>query len=207
MSHRKTIFLFIHTSFHTFHLSLLSHLFVEMSKAHPFLITSTFVLITFQLDTASSTNESSLLQVKELNIFDYRKMYNLRFNPSNIMKSESEALLQEASSSEPESHIMKPNNKTLLYNVDLIGNRIKNILFGNGQTVLNAPKQGKGLLNLFDIIQFENTVCTVATDINELTGICYSALECVSYGGVAVDKCAQGVGVCCVCGFFTSYIR
>lgn len=180
-----------------------------MSKAHSLLITITFVLITFQLDTVDGGNgsHSTLLEVKELNIFDYRKMYNLRFNPSNIIKNSSEDTLEEIqveAASEPETNIMKPNNKTLLYNVNLIGNRLKNILFGNGRTVLNAPpnhntKQGKGLLNLFDIIQFENTICTVTTDINEFTGICYSAAECDSYGGVAVDVCAQGVGVCCVC--------
>lgn len=174
-----------------------------MSKAHLLLIALPVVLITFQLDTVDGGNESQspILEVKELNIYDYRKMYNLRFNPSNIIKNDSETTFTEVqipSASEPESNIMKPNNRTLLDNVNLIGNRLKNMLFGNGQTVVSAPK-GKGLLNIFDIIQFENTVCTVTTDINELVGICYSDLECASYGGVAVDKCAQGVGVCCVC--------
>lgn len=201
----KTFF-FSLTTFYTFHLSLLSHLSVEMSEAHPLLITFTLVLITFQLDTVNSRNESrkTLLEVNELNIFDYRKMYNLRFNPSNIIKNDNATVVEEVQSqaaSEPESNIMKPSNKTLLYNVSWIGNRLKNILFGNGQTVISSPKHGKGLLNLFDIIQFENSVCTVTTEINEVTGICYSAAECDSYGGIAVDKCAQGVGVCCVCEF------
>lgn len=176
-----------------------------MSKAHSLIITFTLVLITFQLDTVAGRNESqsTLFEVKDLNLFNYRKMYNLRFNPSKIMKSHLEEV-QSQSASEPVSHIMKPSNKSLLYNVNWIGNRLKNILYGNGQTVLKTPKHGKGLLNLFDIIQFENTVCTVTTEINELTGICYSAAECDSYGGVAIDQCAQGVGVCCVCELMIS---
>lgn len=59
---------------------------------------------------------------------------------------------------------------------------------------------GRGLLSLFNIIAFENSECLSTQEANAgVSGTCYHDYECASMGGAAIDSCADGLGVCCVC--------
>lgn len=64
----------------------------------------------------------------------------------------------------------------------------------------NRQNKPKGFLNLFEVIQFENSKCSVSMgDIRSMSGTCYHEFECQSLGGIATESCADGVGVCCIC--------
>lgn len=55
-------------------------------------------------------------------------------------------------------------------------------------------------LNLFNVIKFDNIPCKSNQPmLTEMSGTCYHAEECNQMGGVAVDNCADGFGVCCAC--------
>lgn len=79
-------------------------------------------------------------------------------------------------------------------------------LFNYG-VFLNLPlahpqNGGSRFLNLFNVIKFENIPCTSSqTMLTEMSGTCYHEDECRQMGGTAVDNCADGFGVCCVCEY------
>jgi len=54
-------------------------------------------------------------------------------------------------------------------------------------------RNGK-FLSMFEIIKFENDVCTTGSNRN---GTCFSSQECEDKGGEKDGDCAQGYGVCC----------
>lgn len=59
---------------------------------------------------------------------------------------------------------------------------------------------GQRFLNIFNVIKFDNIPCASHKEpLTPLNGTCYSQVECDQLGGVAVDDCAGGFGVCCVC--------
>jgi len=61
------------------------------------------------------------------------------------------------------------------------------------------------LLNVFNIVKFPNDGCNSS---NNAYGVCYTATECTSLGGLSSGSCASGFGVCCTfsggCGASTS---
>jgi len=65
-------------------------------------------------------------------------------------------------------------------------------------------RQDKGF-NVINIVKFNNDACTTGSGES---GVCYTASECSSLGGVASGSCAKGFGVCCFfrveCGTTTS---
>jgi len=70
--------------------------------------------------------------------------------------------------------------------------------------ILAEERNGK-LLNVFNVIRFPNDACTTSANTN---GVCYSASECRTRGGLSQGTCATGFGVCCAfigrCGGSTS---
>ncbi|KAJ6636937.1 hypothetical protein Bhyg_09663 [Pseudolycoriella hygida] len=57
-------------------------------------------------------------------------------------------------------------------------------------------------LNIFNIIKIENIPCaSPSLLLMQLNGTCYHKFECDQLGGIAVDTCAGGFGVCCVFQF------
>lgn len=68
---------------------------------------------------------------------------------------------------------------------------------------LAQPQNGASrFLSLFNVIKFENIPCTSSqTMLTEMSGTCYHVDECRQMGGTAVDNCADGFGVCCVCEY------
>lgn len=106
---------------------------------------------------------------------------------------------------ESRNHIMRPNNR-VEYALDFLANRLKKLLYYSSD--YNRPESkvspqltslGK-VLNLFSLIKFENIPClTAQKPLRQLSGTCYSEADCANLGGLAVDRCASGFGVCCVC--------
>lgn len=106
---------------------------------------------------------------------------------------------------ESRNHIMRPNNR-VEYALDFLANRLKKLLYYSSD--YNRPESkvspqltslGK-FLNLFSLIKFENIPClTAQRPLKQLSGTCYKESDCANLGGLAVDRCASGFGVCCVC--------
>lgn len=111
------------------------------------------------------------------------------------------------------TNIMKPSRVQAA--LQFINTRVKDFIkygLGPGGTpVVNrvnataAPGSGQRFLNLFNVIKFDNVPCaSQLAPLTPLNGTCYHKFECDQLGGVAVDECAGGFGVCCVCMYSMS---
>lgn len=60
-------------------------------------------------------------------------------------------------------------------------------------------KKNKRFLNIFTILQFENSRCQAQGSFLSYEGTCYHRNECAALGGFSMGACAKGYGVCCVC--------
>lgn len=106
------------------------------------------------------------------------------------------------------NHIMKPNIK-LESTLSFLAARLKKLIYFSADESRPESKISPQLsalgrfLNLFQIIKFENIPCTTARrPLRQLNGVCYHKVECKQLGGIAVDQCASGFGVCCICKYF-----
>lgn len=85
--------------------------------------------------------------------------------------------------------------------IQLIKNRVKH-LFTYGLDGSETNKNGQRFLNIFNVIKFQNVPCSSQkAPLTSLNGTCYNQDECDRLGGVAVDGCAGGFGVCCICEY------
>ncbi|XP_053699105.1 uncharacterized protein LOC128746079 [Sabethes cyaneus] len=65
--------------------------------------------------------------------------------------------------------------------------------------VIQKNKSPLTLLSVFDIIRFENSPCVAKRDnLTTLYGVCFQEVQCHQLGGVPMDLCAAGFGICCV---------
>lgn len=81
-----------------------------------------------------------------------------------------------------------------------LNTRIKNLFSIN----VNANPNTQRFLNVFNVIKFQNIPCASSKPpLTSLSGTCYHKFECDQLGGIAVDTCAGGFGVCCVCKFIS----
>lgn len=108
---------------------------------------------------------------------------------------------------ESRNHIMRPNNR-VEFALSFLSERLKQLLYHSMDESRPESKLSPHLttlgrfLNLFNLIRFENIPCMTAhKPLRQLSGTCYSEIECSNLGGIAVDQCASGFGVCCVCKF------
>jgi hypothetical protein len=72
-------------------------------------------------------------------------------------------------------------------------------LFGVALLVTGAlatPTRDEKFLSVFNIVKFNNDVCTAASSASTM-GTCYTASECTTLGGTADGTCASSFGVCC----------
>lgn len=106
------------------------------------------------------------------------------------------------------TNIMKPSRVQAA--LQFINTRVKEFIkYGlrpGGTPVINrvnataATGSGQRFLNLFNVIKFDNVPCATQLEpLTPLNGTCYHKFECDQLGGVAVDECAGGFGVCCIC--------
>lgn len=108
---------------------------------------------------------------------------------------------------ESRKHIMRPNNR-VEHALDFLAQRLKHLLMHSADKARPESKISPHLsslgrfLNLFSLIRFENVPCVTAMKpLRQLSGTCYNEIDCIKLGGIAVDQCADGFGVCCVCEF------
>lgn len=143
---------------------------------------------------------------------DYKNIYKLRFNPNendfvkntkltevieNVVTVCEEEILEQVTTELPvnnkiEKNIMKPNS------LNFLTPQIKSFLNFNKSESL--PNGSKRFLNLFNIIKFQNGPC-FSTNIlyGQMNGTCFHKMECDQLGGLSLNSCANGFGVCCVC--------
>lgn len=71
--------------------------------------------------------------------------------------------------------------------------------FGTVERIQDKPIKNKRFLNIFTILQFENSRCQAQGTFLSYEGTCYHRSECAALGGYSMGACAKGYGVCCVC--------
>lgn len=143
--------------------------------------------------------ESSTLQsLKE------KVAQNSNENSSNI--DDIETPKQEADETKNQ-HIMKPDNR-VEHALNFLANRMKNLIYYGNDQKIHGSKAAPHLLtlgkflNLFSTIRFDNIPCiTGRKPMRQLSGTCLNEVECVNLGGISMDRCANGFGVCCVCEY------
>lgn len=110
----------------------------------------------------------------------------------------------------PNATVIQPNSTTtnimvpsrVHSTIQLIKNRVKHLFSYGLDASETANKNGQRFLNIFNVIQFRNVPCSSQkAPLTPLNGTCYNQDECDRLGGVAVDGCAGGFGVCCVCKY------
>jgi hypothetical protein len=103
-------------------------------------------------------------------------------------------------------HIMKPNNR-VEHALNFLTNRMKNLMHYTRDNEIHHDKKlsphlltlGK-ILNLFSLLNVEHTPCLSGRKpLRQLSGTCLNPNECVNLGGISMDRCANGLGVCCIC--------
>lgn len=106
---------------------------------------------------------------------------------------------------ENRKHIMRPNHR-IEHALEFLAGRLKKLMLQTSHANLLPAKLSPQLttlgrfLNLFSLVKVENLPCTTAMKpLKQLSGTCYSENECLNLGGTAVDHCANGFGVCCIC--------
>lgn len=106
-------------------------------------------------------------------------------------------------------HIMKPNNR-YEHALNFLANRMKSLLYYSNdnarpESQLMPPhllSLGK-VLNIFSMIRLDNGPCIAGhKPMKQLSGSCLNEAECINFGGISMNRCANGLGVCCVCKIF-----
>lgn len=104
-------------------------------------------------------------------------------------------------------HIMKPNNR-VEHALNFLANRMKNLVYYGSDQKIHESKVSPHLLtlgkflNLFSLIRFDNIPClTGRKPLRQLSGTCLNEVECINSGGISMDRCANGFGVCCICKY------
>ncbi|XP_062538544.1 uncharacterized protein LOC134206829 isoform X2 [Armigeres subalbatus] len=86
-----------------------------------------------------------------------------------------------------------------------LGDRLRTLLLNSFEPnstesrVIEKLKSPLSVFSLFNVIKFENRPCIARREqLATFYGICYHEMECSQLGGVPMDHCAGGFGVCCV---------
>lgn len=132
---------------------------------------------------------------------------NINFTLSNFVQDEVEddksEMIEGAHSTH---HIMKPNNR-VEHALNFLANRMKNLLYyGNDparpESQIVSPhllSLGK-FLNVFSSLRFDNGPCIAGhRPMRQLSGSCVNEVECINFGGISMNRCGNGLGVCCIC--------
>ncbi|CAO1411408.1 unnamed protein product [Diamesa hyperborea] len=124
--------------------------------------------------------------------------------PNLVTSNNSLQNVEDMERDETRNHIMKPSNK-FANALNFLAARLKKLLYYSTdknriESKISPQLSSLGrFLNLFTIIKFDNVPCTTARKpLRQLSGTCYHEIECLQLGGIAVDRCAKGFGVCCV---------
>jgi len=68
----------------------------------------------------------------------------------------------------------------------------------HGSIIEENNDRHKRAFSLFSVVSFDNMQCQTNMDTTTtMYGVCFTAEECTSKGGIASGNCASGFGVCC----------
>lgn len=96
------------------------------------------------------------------------------------------------------TNIMKPSKVQTA--IDFLKKRLQQLFHFRRYDLFHLNE--KRFLNVFSLIKFQNYPCSTSNSLmTQLNGTCYHNVECNQLGGVAVGKCADGFGVCCICKY------
>jgi hypothetical protein len=102
-------------------------------------------------------------------------------------------------------HIMKPNNR-VEHALNFLANRMKTLMYISDDQTRVQPNVSPHLLslgkflNLFSLIRVDSVPCMSGRKpLRQLYGSCLNEAECINMGGISMDRCANGFGVCCIC--------
>lgn len=101
-----------------------------------------------------------------------------------------------------------PNNSSspLRNTLNSIRERVKQWFYPG--TAVNAPLiSGQRFLSVFNVFKFDNSPCSSTQEgMTGMSGICYPDYQCSELGGISIDQCADGLGVCCICKIFFNFV-
>lgn len=133
-------------------------------------------------------------------------------NVTTFTITDSELTAAAATISNSSENIMRPPSRVESA-FELLGERLKALILNSLEPnstesrVIQKLKSPLGLFSLFNVIKFENSPCVARREqLATFYGICYHEMECSQLGGVPMDLCAGGFGVCCVCKFHVSNV-
>lgn len=165
------------------------------------------------ISNGSKTEEEHLLSSIESetsetlsNSIESSTVHGINFTLDNFVDDEYEPELEGTSS----HHIMKPNNR-YEHALNFLANRMKSLLYYSNdhtrpESELVSPhlvSLGK-ILNLFSLIRLDNGPCVAGhKPMRQLSGSCMNEAECINFGGISMNRCANGLGVCCICECFS----
>ncbi|XP_055608091.1 uncharacterized protein LOC129755553 isoform X2 [Uranotaenia lowii] len=120
-----------------------------------------------------------------------------------------ETLLMTAAGSEnvPVQIVSTPKPPSRLdKTLTLFGQRLKNFMVNSLEPnttesrIVQKLRSPLTIFSLFNVFKFQNGPCLAQRNrqLPSLQGVCYHEFECAQLGGVPMDLCAEGFGVCCV---------
>ncbi|XP_031617542.1 uncharacterized protein LOC116337263 [Contarinia nasturtii] len=165
---------------------------------------STDVSITPSSTTTTSSTQSAMIYDK------VSSTESTRPNRRQVLAFSSLLNRNSASKRQNTTVIQRPKPSTLKETLQILRNKLKQWL-KLGTDPKASLLNGQRFLNVFNVIKFENNPCTSTQEgLTEMSGICYQDFQCTQMGGVSIDECADGLGVCCVfktgCGQTTTQI-
>ncbi|EAT40169.1 AAEL008087-PA [Aedes aegypti] len=119
--------------------------------------------------------------------------------------NESSPLIVDSSSLDSENIMRPPTRVETAF--ELLGDRLRVLLLNSlvpnsteSRVIEKLKSPLSSLFSVFNVIKFENRPCIARREQQLATfyGICYHEMECSQLGGVPMDVCAGGFGVCCV---------
>lgn len=156
------------------------------------------LLTSFESETTSNFVSSETLS----NSIESSTVQGINFTLDNFVDDEYEPEIEGTSS----HHIMKPNNR-YEHALNFLANRMKSLLYYSNdhtrpESQMVSPhlvSLGK-VLNLFSLIRLDNGPCLAGhKPMRQLSGSCMNEAECLNFGGISMNRCANGLGACCIC--------
>lgn len=163
---------------------------LECSKVLPFV-------------TKSPQKKENISQGSES--LDLNTRYGLRYKPPNrrldvISEDNGEFANFEENEIYSENRVTSSLNQVFSYILARLGSLFRRYQATEAKGFANKP--GRRFLNLFNIVRFPNEPCATSNkSLRQLNGTCYHQLECEQLGGVGIENCANGFGVCCICKY------
>lgn len=150
----------------------------------------------------SIESETSETSETLFNSIESSTVQGINFTLDNFVDDGYEAEIEGANS----HHIMKPNNR-YEHALNFLANRMKSLLYYSNdhtrpESEIVSPhlvSLGK-ILNLFSLIRLDNGPCFAGQKpMRQLSGSCMNEAECLNFGGISMNRCANGLGACCIC--------